>query len=214
MNKVFAIFLSFTIVATSYVIGSKQAQKYTAIGCFRDLGKSPRPLPTLLADLRNSIDWHNLNKTIDKCSQLADQRGFSVFGVQFYGECWSGKDAMTSYSKDGEAENCVVGVGQERANFVYKFLKKATQWKKANYKFIEGDIIGKTSFHSDLKTASVNCKQRCETIQGCKAVRLYDLDIGLVFCTLFKRVTKYTCPLDSTKLECVFAKGESWVKIS
>lgn len=111
------------------VLGSEKSRRpgsrpYKPIGCFRDGGRNPRPLSTLLADLRNKIDWYNLNKTIDECSRLADKKGFNVFGVQFYGECWSGKGAEFSYGKDGKANKCVAGVGQERANYVYRFLKK------------------------------------------------------------------------------------------
>ena len=35
------------------------------------------------------------------------ERGYSVFGVQFYGECWSGPRAACDYNTFGNSENCV-----------------------------------------------------------------------------------------------------------
>ncbi|KAK3699894.1 hypothetical protein QZH41_016558, partial [Actinostola sp. cb2023] len=46
----------------------------------------------------------------------------SYFGLQHYGECWSGKDADLTYARDGSSDACVKGVGKEGANFVYKLL--------------------------------------------------------------------------------------------
>lgn len=97
---------------------------FEAIGCFRDLGGDPRPLPELLGDLRNDIDWYNINKTIDKCSTLANANGYQYFGIQFYGECWGSKHI--SYDKDGKSQKCVVGVGKAGANYVYKLVKPGT----------------------------------------------------------------------------------------
>ena len=35
------------------------------------------------------------------------ERGYSVFGVQFYGECWSGPRAACNYKTFGNSDNCV-----------------------------------------------------------------------------------------------------------
>ena len=35
------------------------------------------------------------------------ERGYSVFGVQFYGECWSGPRAACNYKTFGKSDNCV-----------------------------------------------------------------------------------------------------------
>ena len=47
-----------------------------------------------------------------------------VFGVQYYGECWSGSADVAKYDKYGIAppENCWEGVGEEWTNFVYKLV--------------------------------------------------------------------------------------------
>ena len=47
------------------------------------------------------------------------------FSVQFFGECWSGLHAGTTYARDGESRNgCWSGVGKEYNNFVYKLTNK------------------------------------------------------------------------------------------
>ena len=47
-----------------------------------------------------------------------------MFGVQYYGECWSGSADVAKYDKYGIAppENCWEGVGEEWTNFVYKIV--------------------------------------------------------------------------------------------
>lgn len=68
-------------------------------------------------------------------------QGFKCFGIQFYGECWSGLNACDTYKKYGPSdecfctsdvslnstfpkyqppENCLGPVGGRWANFVYK----------------------------------------------------------------------------------------------
>ena len=47
---------------------------------------------------------------------------FQVFGIQFYGECWSGADGERTYSEYGSSPNCWKGVGGSRANYVYEFI--------------------------------------------------------------------------------------------
>ena len=61
-----------------------------------------------------------MDKTIKKCSEYASQLGYEVFGVQFYGECWSGNQAGTSYNKHGPSDQCWKGVGKDFTNFVYE----------------------------------------------------------------------------------------------
>lgn len=51
------------------------------------------------------------------------------FGLQHYGECWSGKNADITYARDGSSDACVNGVGKKGANFVYKFLNTIDQSK-------------------------------------------------------------------------------------
>ena len=65
-------------------------------------------------------------------------QSYKCFGIQFYGECWSGKDACKNYGIHGTTDNClcsgsdyipynpeepwkcVESVGGEFSNFVYE----------------------------------------------------------------------------------------------
>ena len=45
-----------------------------------------------------------------------------VFGIQFYGECWSGTGGDKTYGEYGWSRNCWQGVGGPHTNFVYEFV--------------------------------------------------------------------------------------------
>ena len=83
--------------------------------------KKPRPLPELIKNFRvlRKVDWHNLNNTIKACANETLHRGYLYFGLQFYGECWSGPQAHSTYDRDSSSKSCINGVGKERANMVY-----------------------------------------------------------------------------------------------
>lgn len=77
-----------------------------------------------VANLRDEIDWYNLNKTIHACAKKVDQHcGWTYFGVQFYGECWSGANGGETYNKHGSSAACVQGVGKENTNYVYRLIE-------------------------------------------------------------------------------------------
>ena len=46
--------------------------------------------------------------------------GYKWFGVQFYGECWSGPEASLTYNRYGPSDSCWEGVGKDWTNMVYK----------------------------------------------------------------------------------------------
>lgn len=96
-----------------------------AVGCYLD-NVSARALPSLVKNFRGHIDWYHIDKTIADCAKEVQNQGFEVFGVQFYGECWSasGKPNETEYNKYGVAppEDCWEGVGKHSTNFVYKIV--------------------------------------------------------------------------------------------
>ena len=73
-----------------------------------------------LKSFRGNIDWNDMTKIVRACAEIVKERGLSVFGIRYYGECWSGLDAENTYNKYGPSENCWNGVGKERANYVYK----------------------------------------------------------------------------------------------
>ena len=47
-----------------------------------------------------------------------------MFGLQYFGECWSGKDALLNYDKYGRSDNCINGVGKASTNYVYRIKGK------------------------------------------------------------------------------------------
>ena len=62
-----------------------------------------------------------------------------MFGLQYYGECWSGPDSCDQYSRYGDSQLCIGKnytrcdvnddsecVGEGNANFVYLLLEGET----------------------------------------------------------------------------------------
>ena len=127
IDPVFASFLRLTQNeehSTEQELQRSTIPEFKPVGCFRDRGKRPRPLPRLIASFRGHIDWLNLNNTIAECARKASEKGFGYFGLQFYGECWSGVDAHRTYHKQGTSTKCIYGVGRKKSNFVYALVKK------------------------------------------------------------------------------------------
>ena len=96
------------------------------LGCYHD-ESNDRALPDYYADFRRQIDWTQLDETIRQCAQVAYNKGYHYFAVQYYGECYSGNNASATYAKHGESKNCQgidktlgFGVGKQNANFVYR----------------------------------------------------------------------------------------------
>lgn len=79
----------------------------------------PRPLGKLIKNYRGNLDWFNLSKIVDMCAKEANAKGFLYFGIQFYGECWSGPLVHETYNRSGFSKRCKSGVGGPNANFVY-----------------------------------------------------------------------------------------------
>ncbi|KAJ7365945.1 hypothetical protein OS493_002682 [Desmophyllum pertusum] len=102
-----------------------------AIGCYHDKSND-RALPVEYANFRGKkIDWGRMELTVYKCAQVAYDKGYEYFAVQFYGVCYSGEDAgETEYAKHGESvksDDCWefdkhsgFGVGKDLTNFVYR----------------------------------------------------------------------------------------------
>lgn len=66
--------------------------------------------------------FYTRNMTSIFCPIQAKERGYSFFGIQFYGECWSGSASQSTYAKHGLSKRCTTAapyVGKDHANFVY-----------------------------------------------------------------------------------------------
>ncbi|XP_068678798.1 meprin A subunit alpha-like isoform X2 [Montipora foliosa] len=96
---------------------------FEEVGCFYDKSLK-RAFPTLVENLRPEINWHHLEKIIQKCALLSKQRNYEIFAIQFYGECWSGDISEVDYDRWGVADKsrCPFGVGGPNVNAVYKIL--------------------------------------------------------------------------------------------
>ena len=98
---------------------------YEPVGCFQDKRRN-RALEKLVKSFRGQkimwATWPDMSPVIQGCAEEAFKQGFTtMFGVQFYGECWSSKTAESNYNKYGELKNgCTSGVGKQNANFVYR----------------------------------------------------------------------------------------------
>eukprot|EP00795_Rhopilema_esculentum_P016916 gene16916-8404_t len=108
-------------------------------GCYRDTQQSPRPLPDLLFSDREVISWTSwdsfMQSLVCKCAEESAKQQRKIFGLQYYGECWS-STATDTYAKDGPADqsNCpTLGfkpcndttpycVGSQSYNYVYDIL--------------------------------------------------------------------------------------------
>ena len=92
------------------------AVNYHHIGCFKD--NASRAMSKLLGN------WRHGSKAIEKCALATEKAGYSVFGVQFAGECWSGPQAYMTYKKYGTSNRCVNGRGGSWVQDVYEIVSK------------------------------------------------------------------------------------------
>ena len=79
-----------------------------------------------------------------RCANKTRENGWKVFGLQFYGECWSGENGETAFNKYGEADpkKCIQElvepfppcdkskdmecVGTQSTNYIYRL--KDCEW--------------------------------------------------------------------------------------
>lgn len=112
-------------LASSHVVESNKTPPYRALGCYRD--QYPHAVPVYLGSMRSKIKWTNMKTTVDACARLVKHRNptYKVFGVKFYGECWSGPYALQTYDRYGSVsstKDCYSGVGTHYTYYVYEFL--------------------------------------------------------------------------------------------
>jgi len=94
--------------------------KLEKLGCYND--NYQRTMPELLLSGRDTsspsyddeigeIKWDKYEKYIldfaCRCATIASEKGYTVIGLQFYGECWSGPDAAQDYAKYGKSKECI-----------------------------------------------------------------------------------------------------------
>eukprot|EP00794_Sanderia_malayensis_P000211 gene211-827_t len=146
-------FVVFSLFAAHYVSAAATCERrWKKVGCFDD-HLDPRPLPQELVNRRDPynhnydghmIDWNDYPGTLHalycKCAELTEQKGFSHFGLQFYGECWSGPSAEERYAMQGPSSYCLgvdykpcvdkaetECVGQAATNYIYELVKNESK---------------------------------------------------------------------------------------
>jgi len=124
--------------------------KLEAVGCFKD-SRSDRAMPHELINERDIfskvhngklIEWNNPNYVpgfICRCARKAKHYGYMYFGIQFYGECWSGRKSHLFYNRHGRSSNCKknsnskstchMEYGKQNANYVYKIVDRQCETK-------------------------------------------------------------------------------------
>ncbi|KAJ7351836.1 metalloendopeptidase [Desmophyllum pertusum] len=99
--------------------------RYRGVGCFKDHSKAsqPRAIPEFVQNFRSNINWSNINGTINRCAEFIHKNypENKVFGIQYYGECWTGNEAEHTYDMYGSSTDCWNQVGRENTNYVYEF---------------------------------------------------------------------------------------------
>lgn len=129
--------------ALNNVEDADECIEYEKVGCFWDFLVKPRPLPLLVENYRSTFDWNDPRETIKRevsnCARKISQRGYTYFGLQFYGECWSGENATKTFDRDGSTDRCLMVVnnkdyekcddgrdelcaGVEFSNYVYRII--------------------------------------------------------------------------------------------
>lgn len=138
-------------VSASLQPGSDCEVAVKKIGCFNDDLLPLRTLPELLMTDRDPlsprfsgklVDWTNWNVYISdvvcRCAKKAKKEDYKLFGIQFYGECWSGPNTQQTHARAGKSLMCVGNnltrgcdaastsqcVGMDGVNFVYHVQEK------------------------------------------------------------------------------------------
>lgn len=140
--------LLFAVISVSITpTGGEPAAWISPVGCFRDK-RGHRVFPKLLHSFRNDPilwkDYPDFSQTINECGALALSRGYTYFGIEFYGECWvaDSPDEKSLQDKHESSKNCKHGVGGRKALMVYKIdssIGQCGQNQKTN-RIIGGEI--------------------------------------------------------------------------
>ena len=104
------------------------------LGCYKDK-RGDLALPNNYANFRKQINWKEWPqlKTVQQCAQVAFNKDYEYFAVQFYGVCYTGNDASQTYDKHGKSDRCLeidktlgFRVGEPDTNYVYRININAT----------------------------------------------------------------------------------------
>ncbi|EDO48660.1 predicted protein [Nematostella vectensis] len=112
---------------------SPELSQLKAVGCYKD-NEDERALRIPYHNHRRQIDWSkypDFTEVIRACAKEAYEKGFtSMFGVQFYGECWSDEQAAARFNMHRMSTDCDHGVGKKFTNFIYGICTAISTHKK------------------------------------------------------------------------------------
>ena len=93
--------------------------EYRSVGCYAD--KPRRAIPILEgADPISAEKFDVRTRAIEKCALAARKRGFTMFAVQYGGQCMTGAKAEHTFNRYNESNDCKAnGKGGTWANNVY-----------------------------------------------------------------------------------------------
>lgn len=93
-------------------------------GCYNSKHTQGPPLIMFKQVTIDQTKSHTLSAAhiTSKCAVAAAKQGFTVFGVQSDGKCWSAPGAEKTYTLDTVVTSCVSELGGADSHFVYKFI--------------------------------------------------------------------------------------------
>ncbi|XP_022336942.2 uncharacterized protein LOC111133135 [Crassostrea virginica] len=116
-------------VCTSCLQGSGSIRQslvpdYAPIGCYYAYGSNTGFQTSV--NFRGGINWADIETVIRDCAAETRSRGWSYFGVEFYGECFMRNSTLEpTYQPVGAggcAEKCAFGVGAANVLFFYQLI--------------------------------------------------------------------------------------------
>ena len=105
---------------------SSIATSFTKVGCFKD---------TSSRAISGGKVIFPANSVIQKCFERAKEAGNEYFGVQYNVECFTSKDAGSTYNKYGKGSGCKNGRGGGWLMTVYRINQKGTHSEIMAWRF-------------------------------------------------------------------------------
>ena len=107
-----------------------------------------------------------LGRLACQCAKKARDKGYKVFGLQFYGECWSDENGLQTYQKFGKANDkkCIMDLLYKNNQYEWKYCDKASDQPcigedSTNYVYVlnEGSVSVKISLPGPIYICLGHC---------------------------------------------------------
>ena len=98
-----------------------------------------RPIPNINSLILRPLQVSFHFSGVLRCAEAVSKKSYTIFGLQFYGECWSGENVNQTYDRDGNSSQCFSAVNKEfkpcnddsdeacvgaaGANYIYKIVR-------------------------------------------------------------------------------------------